>query len=173
MEQLFDNKSILDKENDRLEKLYGYSGMDSYEKAGTFQHVVSMAARIFDVPFALVNFVHEKSVLTEASYGLDDMQEVDREISLCSIAVLRDEVTVFMNTKEEPCLLANPFVHGEFGLQFYAAAPIKTSDGFNLGVVAIGDKRPRDFSREDEMLLQSLATVVMEELEERQGLRIR
>ncbi len=36
------------------------------------------------------------------------MKEVDRGDSLCSLAVMNTEVTVFENAPDEPCLMANP-----------------------------------------------------------------
>jgi GAF domain-containing protein len=55
---------------------------------------------------------------------------------------------------------------GDFGLQFYAAAPLTTSDGFKIGAVCIVDKVPRVFSESDQEMLQSLAAIVMDEIEE-------
>lgn len=160
-------QTVAENEKERLAKLYGYNIIQEYDKRGTFQHVVSMAARIFEVPMAFVSFVDEKKILAEASVGLNGIVEVDREISLCSMAILKDEVTVFENARQEPCLATNPFAHGEFGLQFYAGAPLKTPDGYKIGVVAVADRRPRTFSKEDEQILEGLAAIVMEELEER------
>lgn len=124
-----------------------------------------MAAHIFNVPIALVNFVYEKNVKSESSVGMEGGYDFSREVAICSQAVLMDKVTVFRNARMEPCLAANPFVCGDFGLQFYAAAPLKTKDGFNIGVVVIVDQKPRTFSKEDEQILDSLAAIVMEELE--------
>lgn len=163
-----DNPHLTAKEKARLEKLYGYQVVDTYEQSGTFQHVATMAARIFNVPIAFVNFVDDENILINASVGIVGVRSVKRELGLCSLAVLRDEVTVFENTKAEQCLLSYPLVHGEFGLEFYAGAPLKTPDGFNIGVIAIADKKPRAFSKEDEQLLEALAASIMDELEERQ-----
>ncbi|MCC9166350.1 GAF domain-containing protein [Pontibacter harenae] len=156
-------------EKERLEKLYGYNIIDDYHKTGAFQHVVGMAAQIFNVPVAFVNFVDEKKVIAESSVGMDGVSEFDRDTTICSQAVLKAEVTVFEDAKTEPCLATNLFVHGSLGLQFYAAAPLKTPDGYNIGVVAIVDKKPRTFSKADEHILEGLATVVMDELEERKS----
>lgn len=167
METILEKPSVPQSENERLAKLYGYKILDNHEKTGTFQHVVSMAARIFHVPVALVSFVDETRATTEANVGMEGISEISREISLCSLAILKNGVTVFENAREELCLLSNPIIYGDFGLQFYAGAPLKTPDGFNIGVIAIADKKPRTFSKDEEKLLEGLASVVMEELEER------
>ncbi|MFD3001611.1 GAF domain-containing protein [Pontibacter toksunensis] len=167
METILEKKQVPQNENERLAKLYGYNIGDSHDKMGTFQHVVSMAARIFHVPVAVVSFVEDTKVRIEASLSMEGTNEMSRDISLCSLAVLQEGVTVFENAREELCLLSNPVVYGDFGLQFYAGAPLKTPDGFHIGVIAIADKKPRTFSKDEEKLLEGLATVVMEELEER------
>lgn len=167
MKTILEKRLFPENENERLEKLYGYKVLDNHDKMGTFQHVVSMAARIFHVPVAVVSFVDETRVTTEANVGMEGISEVSRDISLCSLAILQNGVTVFENAREELCLLSNPIVHGDFGLQFYAGAPLKTPDGFNIGVIAIADKKARSFSKDEEKLLEGLASVVMEELEER------
>ncbi|MFD2515944.1 GAF domain-containing protein [Pontibacter locisalis] len=169
MENSLKTPPISEKEERRLRRLVGYKSLDEYERTGTFQHVVSMAAHVFNVPIAFVNFVDREVTRVNSSMGMDGFCELDRGVTLCSQAILRDEVTVFENAKQEPCLFSNPFVHGDFGLQFYAGAPLRTPDGFNIGVVGIGDTKPREFSSEDKTLLEGLAAVVMEELEEKRN----
>ena len=166
MKNTFEAQIIPANEKERLAKLYSCNIIKIYEQSGTFKHIARMVAHIFKVQIAIVNFVDEKSVITEASVGTESGVRVPREISLCSLAILQDEVTVFENAKEEPCLLSNPMVHGDFGLQFYAGAPLITADGFKIGVIAIVDKTPRKFSKDEEQILKDLAAIVMEELEE-------
>ncbi|KAA3438669.1 GAF domain-containing protein [Rufibacter hautae] len=171
MENRSDNLSSSHNEQERLNKLYGYTALNDFVLSGTFQHVASMAAKIFNVPFAFVSFVEEENILVKASVGIEgESSIIAREIGLCSHAVLRDDVTFFENAKLEQKLAQNHLVHGDFGLQFYAGAPVKTQDGYNIGVVAIGDRKPRKFTKEEEQLLVGLAAMVMDELEEKQAL---
>lgn len=165
MDNTFGIPIIPDNENERLNKLHSLNVLNSYEENGTFKHIAAIASRMFNVPIALVNFVDKDYVYTKARVGVDATDKVSRGISLCSLAVLRSDVTVFENAREEPCLLANPMVTGDFGLQFYAAAPLTTSDGYNIGAVCIVDKEPREFPESDQKMLQSLASIVMEDIE--------
>ena len=167
MENTFGVPIIPEDDEERLARLYSYGLVESYEEAGSFKHIASMAAHIFKVPIALVSFVEEEHVTFVANVGMEDTRQVSRGVSLCSLSVLREEVTVFENAREEACLLANPLVVGDFGLQFYAAAPLKTHDGYSLGSVCIVDKKPRKFSEAEQELLKGLAAAVMEEMEER------
>ncbi len=164
MENTFGVNIIPANDRERLEKLYGYGMNDSFAKQGSFQHIATMASHIFNTPIALVSFVDKEKVLFKANVGMEESSEVSRGVSLCSLAILKDGVTVFQNAKDEPCLLGNPLVAGNFGLRFYAAAPIKTPDGFNIGAVCVVDKKPRTFSEADRQLLNGLASLVMDEL---------
>ncbi|WP_162056481.1 GAF domain-containing protein [Pontibacter pamirensis] len=165
MDNTFGIPIIPDNEDERLAKLRSLNVLDTYEENGTFKHIAAIASRMFNVPIALVNFVDKDYVVTKARVGVGVSNEVSRGVSLCSLAVLRTDVTVFENAREEPCLLANPMVTGHFGLQFYAAAPLTTSDGFNIGAICVIDMEPRKFSESDQKMLEGLATIVMDEIE--------
>ncbi|ALI98030.1 GAF domain-containing protein [Rufibacter tibetensis] len=165
MDNTFGLPIIPDNEEARLAKLRSLNILGGYQEEGRFKHIAAMASRMFEVPIALINLVDSEVVWTKASAGLDETPAIPRGTSLCSLAVLKDEPTVFENAKSEPCLLANPLVVGEFGLQFYAAAPLKTSDGFNIGALCIVDKEPRTFSQAEQKVLENLASIVMEEIE--------
>jgi GAF domain-containing protein len=165
MNNTFDRPIIPANENERLAELRNLNTLNSYDEQGTFKHIAAMAVRMFNVPIALVNIVEHHYVLTKAGIGIEDGTEVPRGTSLCSLAILNNDPTVFENAKDEPCLLANPMVHGDFGLQFYAAAPLKTSNGYNIGALCIVDKVPRAFSAVEQKILENLASIVVEEIE--------
>ena len=103
----------------------------------------------------------------KGNVGMEGVDEVDRGVSLCSLAILDPEPTIFNNALLEPCLLANPLVAGNFGLRFYAGAPITTPDGYHIGTVCVVDKAPRAFSEKEKALLVQFAGSVMSEIDER------
>lgn len=168
MDNTFGLPIIPDNEEQRLAKLRSFHALDTYDEQGPFKHIAAIASRMFNVPIALVNLVDRGQVLTKANVGLPGAKSVSRGESLCSLAILRNDVTVFENAKNEACLLANPMVIGDFGLQFYAGAPLKTSDGYNIGALCVIDKEPREFPESDQKMLESLAAIVMEEIEKGQ-----
>ena len=158
---------IPDDDDARVNKLKEYNILDT-KTEGPFNNVASIAAHMFKTPMAFVSFVDKDRVWFKANVGLPGVTDTPRGVSLCSLAVLSSEVTVFNNAAEEPCLLANPLVAGEFGLKFYAAAPLKTPDGYNIGAVCIVDREPREFSDADQRVLEHLASIVMDELKLRE-----
>lgn len=155
---------IPDNEEERLRKLQEYEILDTPPE-GAFNHIAAIAAHMFKVPIALISLVDAERVWFKANLGLGNIKNVPRGDSLCSLAVLSDEPTVFENTLSEPCLLANPLVSGNFGLRFYAGAPLKTADGLNIGTLCIVDKQVREFSESDQKMLVGLASIVMDEIE--------
>ena len=167
MENTFGRPIIPDNEHERVKKLRSLHILDTHLEDGPFKHIAAMASRMFNVPIALVNLVETDNVWIMGNVGMEGTEKVKRGTSLCSLSILRDDVTVFENAKEEPCLLANPLVAGDFGLQFYAGAPLKTYDGYNIGALCIVDKIPREFSDADQKMLESLAAIIMDEIEKR------
>src|SRR5688572_3200286 len=163
MENTFGVPIIPDEEEARLANLRSYDIVDTRSE-GPFNNVASIAAHMFKTPMAFVSFVEEGRVWFKANVGLEGVSNTPRGVSLCSLAILNDDPTVFKNTMEEDCLLANPLVAGEFGMRFYAAAPIRTPEGFNIGAVCVVDKEPREFSVADQRVLEHLASIVMDEL---------
>lgn len=165
MENTFGIPIIPDNEEERLGKLYSLQLDSTHQEEGEFKYIAAMAARMFNVPIALVNLVDREFVVTKASSAPGGSEPVPRGTSLCSLAILRKEITIFENAMEEPCLLANPMVTGQFGLRFYAAAPLTTKDGFNIGALCLVDKEPRKFTETDQKILENLASVIMDNIE--------
>ncbi|HVG11526.1 MAG TPA: GAF domain-containing sensor histidine kinase [Flavisolibacter sp.] len=130
-----------------------------------FQNIVHLAAAHFNVPIALISLVDQSDVYFRGNVGLTGVDQVSRSTSLCSLAVLSSEPTIFTKPLEEPCLINNPLVHKEFGLRFYAAAPLITSEGHKIGAVALVDKEERDFSETQKEQLVRFAQLVMHDME--------
>jgi GAF domain-containing protein len=133
--------------------------------SGYFANLANIMARTFNTPIALVSFVDKDEVSFAGNYGMEDTKTVSRGLSLCSLAVLDKDATIFEDALKEPCLLSNPLVTGSFGLRFYAGAPIVTPDGFAIGTACIVDKEARSFTKEDVALLEYFAKVAMQEVE--------
>ncbi len=152
-------------EETRLKTLYKYNILDT-PPDGSMDKMTKLAAKIFNVPIAIITLVDTDRIWFKSKYGLD-VPQIGRDPGLCASAILSDEVYIVEDARNDPRVLTNPLVTSEFGLQFYAAAPLKTSDGFNLGTFCVIDKKKRYFNTEQKESLQLFAEVVMEELEVR------
>ena len=69
------------------------------------------------------------------------------------------------NAATDPRTHEHPLVRGDLGLRFYAAAPIRTYDGYRLGTVNVIDTRPREATQRHLTALEHLAATVSDELE--------
>jgi GAF domain-containing protein len=166
LENTFGKNIIPENETERLENLDKYKIIYSQSEP-VFNELAALAATLHGVPLAMINFVAKDLVWTKAYQGGEGGGQTERGSSLCSLAILKESVTVFEDTLIEPILMSNPMVAGEFGLRFYAAAPITTKDGFNIGAVCILDKKSRKFTEEDQEKLLGIARMVEIEIEKR------
>jgi GAF domain-containing protein len=157
-------------ERERLEAVHRYDILDT-PPDGAFNRVTAIAAEIFDVPIALVTIVDEDRIWFKAKTGLDSVDEIPRSPGLCASAILQDSPYIVEEARKDPRTLANPLVAGKFGLQFYAASPLRTLDGHRLGTLCIIDREPRMFSPKQAAILEHLSDVVMDEMELRLAAR--
>lgn len=152
-------------ENERLEALDKYMIFNSPDEPG-FKQICQLAATIFKVPIAHISFLGEHQEFVKEQVGIDPtIKLVDRKISLCSLAISEPGVKVIEDALIDPALENNPYVHGEFGLRFYAAAPIISPEQQIIGTMCLVDLKPRTLSNHEKDILADLARVVMEQTE--------
>lgn len=147
----------------RLENLHKYQILDT-PADGDFDEITSLAAKIFNVPVAIITLVDTDRIWFKSSYGLD-IDEIPRDPGLCSSAIMADDIYIVENARIDPRTLSNPLVAGLMGLQFYAAAPLKSIDGYNLGTFCIIDRTPRKLDARESSMLRQLSRIVMDQVE--------
>ena len=150
-------------EKERLAALRRYEILDT-PPDGTFDHLTRLASYFFNVPIAIISLVDHDRIWFKSHFGVE-VNQVDRAPGLCASAILSDDLYVVDNAPEDPRTLANPLVTGALGLQFYAAAPLHTKDGYNLGTFCVIDKKVRYFTNEQRAALPALAKIVIDEFE--------
>lgn len=150
-------------ENKRIETLLKYQILDT-PTDGAFDEITELAAKIFDVPIAIITLVDHDRIWFKSAFGLD-AEEIPRSPGLCSSAILSDDIYIVEDARKDPRTMTNPLVAGIMGLQFYAAAPLRTTDGYNLGTLCIIDKSPRVLSGKESSMLMQLSRIVMDQLE--------
>lgn len=157
------NNIIPSNESERLEALRRYNILDTPPEE-SFDRITALAARLFDVPIALVTLVDQFRAWFKSGYGFDT-REVRREESICSFAIFAKDVFVVPDTKKDSRFACLPSVLSEPGLRFYAGAPLVTQDGFKLGSLCILDTKPHDdFSAEQCGTLTDLSAMVVDQL---------
>ena len=161
--------AVPDEEQARLAAVRRYDVLDT-PPDGAFERITAVAARLFDVPISIISIVDADRIWFKSHHGLE-ADEIGRDPGLCASAILEDSPWLITDARADPRTLANPLVAGEFGLQFYAGAPLRTHDGHNLGTLCVIDREPREVTAEEARTLTDLASVVMDELELRLSAR--
>ena len=156
-------------EPERLAALQRYQILDT-PPDGAFDHLTAVAAALFRVPIAVVSLVDHDRIWFKSHHGLD-IGETGREPGLCASAIFSPDVYHIRDAVTDARALANPLVAEEFGLRFYAAAPLRTHDGFNLGTLCIMDRKARKLSVSEAGMLTKLAALVMDQMELRLAAR--
>ena len=156
-------------EEKRIEALKRYDILDT-PPDGSFDRITKLASTIFGVPIAIISLVDTDRIWFKSAHGLT-VNQIDRNPGLCASAILSSDIYVIGDACDDPRALTNPLVAGEFGLRFYAAAPLQTEDQYNLGTLCIIDKQPRTLTEKEQQILKELGDVVMDEMELRLSLR--
>ncbi|TPV95365.1 MAG: response regulator [Myxococcales bacterium FL481] len=153
-------------EAERLAVLRRYEILDTPPE-DTFDRISALSARLFGTPIAGVSLVDHDRVWFKSTYGVD-LTEIARDPGLCSTAILQTEgVYLVSSAKTDPRTSAHPFVTGEFGLQFYASAVLRTPDGYALGTLFILDTKPRHLDARELQSFEDLGNLVMAQIEHR------
>ena len=150
-------------EQKRIDSVHSFDLLDT-PPDGSFNKLVELAAKVFNVPIAIISLVDTDRIWFKSHFGLE-IQQVPRTPGLCASAILTDEVYIVEDARNDPRTLANPLVAGDFGLQFYAAAPLTTRDGYNLGTFCLIDKNKRYLNMDQQFMLKLMASITMEEME--------
>jgi signal transduction histidine kinase len=155
---------ISENETKRVEKLLEMNILDTAPEV-VFDQLALLASQIFHTPNAFITFVDKERVFFKANLSNLEVSEILRKDSLCSISIMSDAVTVFDDTHKVPELMPNEYVVTRCGIRFYAAAPLKTKDGFLLGTICVTDEKPNSATSEQLDMLKTLSMFVINELE--------
>lgn len=150
-------------EKARLDVLKKYGILDSPTES-VFDEFTKLAANILNVPIALISLVDSKRFWFKSKYGVD-VDQVEFHPSLCAAAIQSNGFYEIQNAENDPRANTSPLVTGDLGLRFYAAFPLKSREGYNLGTFCVIDRKPRKFSDAEKETLRSLRNLVMDQIE--------
>ncbi|MEF2277429.1 sensor domain-containing diguanylate cyclase [Deinococcus sp. YIM 134068] len=154
----------------RLEAVSRYAILDTLPEA-TFDRVAQLAAQFFRVPVALVNIITTEHSWSKACVGVD-LRQMDRQLSFCARTIEQDGVFVSLDLARDPRFVNHPLVGGPGAFRFYAGAPLRTPDGYNIGTLCVLDHAPRaEVTAVEREALMGLAALAVDELELRRARR--
>ena len=129
-----------------------------------FDRLAELAAHVFSVPYVGINFVDRDHLWFKACVGLP-LTSLPRAGSLCECVLSDGDVFFVADAAQDVRFRDDPLVVHPPGLRFYAGAPLRTPDGFIIGVLCLADVVARPLSSDSRALLAQLADVVMREVE--------
>lgn len=151
-------------EHRRIQSLVEYRIINTPQERA-FDRIVSLAAIIFRVPIVLINFVDADRLWIKAHIGIASTSSLPREATICAHAIQQSGLLV-VNGIEDPVYQQFGHIHEiTDNLQFYAAMPLQTAKGYNIGTLCILDTQPRVLSDDDQQIMQHLAALVIDELD--------
>ncbi|MDH3533783.1 MAG: sensor domain-containing diguanylate cyclase [Gammaproteobacteria bacterium] len=149
-------------ETTRLMSLHSLRILDTHPEE-RFDRITRMAQRMFGVEICLISLVDSQRQWFKSKQGLDAC-ETPRNISFCGHAILSEEVMVITDAATDSRFADNPLVTDGPNIRFYAGCPIRGPDRHRIGTLCLIDPAPRDFSADDQLMLQDLAQLVEDEL---------
>jgi len=160
MEALFPEDEQL-----RLEALRRYQILDTPPDR-EFDHITELVASLFRVPIAIISLADHDRIWFKSHHGIE-AQQVVCEPGSPAPASLSQAVYHIHDAIHDTQGQTNPLIAAAFGVRFYAAAPLRTHDGFILGTLCVADRAPRELVPAEAEILTKLAALVMDRMEQR------
>jgi two-component sensor histidine kinase len=136
--------SRTDEETHRLAHVRRYEILDTPPEVA-FDRITALAADIFDAPIAIISFLDRDRLWFKSHHGLDKTE-------------VRWGTVTAVPTMEA-------LIRGEFGVGFFASAPLITHDGHELGALCVIDHQPRSDDDRQRRHLETLAALVTDQME--------
>jgi len=147
-------------EVERLQTLRHYAVLPALREP-VFNELVGLAARIFNLPIALIALVDADEVSYKANEGLPGLLCQPRVEALCALAVRQHKTVVLADVAQEQGITTEAATAaGVKNLRFYAGAPLVMPNQCAIGTLCVIDHRPRSFSADEQQLLEHLASLV-------------
>ena len=147
-------------EAERLQALKPYKALTNMHKE-VFERIARLTARLFATPMAQVSLVDAEEVVYPGNVGEPKLADrLARKDSICAVAVYQPgTTTVFPDLRAQPCQWLSAEAQKDFA--FYASHPIQTNAGQPIGSLCVLDTKPRDFSADEQFILQRMAGIAM------------
>lgn len=149
----------------RLARLRERAVFDSPSEE-SFDRLTRLAARLLDVPIALLSLVTDELQFVKSCVGLGEPRAAQRGTplshSLCQHVVAAHRPLIIDDAPAEPAWRDHPAVV-ELGIVAYLGVPLITPDGLVLGSFCAIDMRPRAWDEAAIASMRDLAAVAMSE----------
>jgi GAF domain-containing protein len=145
---------------------------DTPEEA--FDRFTRLAAMIVEVPITLFTVVDDENQYFKSQHGLQEPLATTRQTplshSFCQYVILSSAPLEVVDAREHPTVKGNPAIE-ELEVIAYLGVPLITRKGETLGSLCAIDRRPREWTERDRIVLKDLAAATVTEIELRRVTR--
>jgi PAS domain S-box-containing protein len=157
--------SLPENEEARLVALHELEILDTPPEP-EFDELAWIASQICGTPISMISLIDRDRQWFKSEVGVNQrIGQTSRDLAFCAHAILQSDLTVVPDTLEDPRFSDNPFVTADPKIRFYAAAPLRTSDGHALGTLCVVDRTPRTLTGEQRDALRALGHQVEAQIE--------
>ena len=161
----FQPAQIPNNDNKRVEAVHRADVIEEIDSK-LYEIFCFLAKEITGCPVSWTGVIDSEKQIMLARDGFPDdvPNEMPRNQTLCQFALERKQPLVINNMVKDTRFRYHPAVT-DFGVRFYAAFPIVTSDGYTLGTLCVSDNKVRKLTKHKISLLIGLATKLAYQLE--------
>jgi PAS domain S-box-containing protein len=152
-------------EAQRLRVLDKYALIDS-EQEPEFDAITRLAARLCNVPHALITFIDSERQWFKSRYGVETI-EAPREISMCAQLLGEDGLIEIPDASGDPRFAENPMVTDAPHVRFYCTIILKVEGGHRLGSLCVFDSNAGPMSDYQRAGMEDLAELAVALIERR------
>jgi PAS domain S-box-containing protein len=146
-------------EIDRLSVLYDTNILDTPAESA-FDAITEATAKLCGMPLSFVCLIDAERVWFKSANGIEGISEIHKDIGFCQHTIMQQGIFEVKNASIDPRFSNNPLVVEVPNLQYYAGAPLITSDGYALGTLCVMDYQPRELESSQKEQLHKFASIV-------------
>jgi two-component sensor histidine kinase len=167
-----------DEERRRLAALRRYEILDTPPDAAS-DRITALAADLFDVPISIISFADRDRIWFKSHHGLDET-EIGRDMEGRATGSAKARAAAMPRSGPRLAAgaasdarsadlrsIAAPPVARRGGRRYCIAVPLRTGDGYDLGTLCVMDLKPISVNARRIRQLETLAAIVMDQLEVR------
>ena len=155
-------------EAERLRTLRNLRVLDTQAEQ-VFDDLTEVAALVCRVPISLVTLVDADRLWLKANHGLPGVSETPRDIAFCDHTIRTEGVLEIRDMTRDPRFADNPLVTGSPDIRFYAGAPLRLSNGAQVGALCVIDRTPRELEPWQLEAMSKLSSTVSKAMEYRRS----
>ncbi|KAK0193685.1 hypothetical protein F5146DRAFT_925569 [Armillaria mellea] len=132
-----------------------------------FDRIAHLAKLVFNTKGVFICLIDGNGQYFKSEWGIK-VSPCSRMRSFCAHSILQrdDEPMIILDARRDWRFASNPLVTGPPNIRFYAGAPLRTQDGYNIGTLVVIDDSPRDdFTPRHRHTLKEFAAIAMREME--------